>query len=210
MCSGFHRSPSAAPPLAPSERDTRKDRPHAPAPSRRRGQQVGGGGRVARRPRGAVWRGSPEPPHPAAPFQGRLPPGPRLAPARLRSIAARHPPRFPSRAPGPAPGQRTPGPSPAPAAPRPPAFPARPAPTFTCTFCTRGGSSGEKHLPGTATSPAPAPPGFLLPLQGRKVDGVRECVRERKRKRERARAPREGGRRAGGAPGPRHPPQPTA
>lgn len=87
MCSGFHRSPSAAPPLAPSERDTRKDRPHAPAPSRRRGQQVGGGGRVARRPRGAVWRGSPEPPIRPPPFKAASPqdpasPRPGSAPSR--------------------------------------------------------------------------------------------------------------------------------
>ena len=174
MCSSFHQGPSTAPPLVPGEHDTRKDRPHAPAPSRWRGQQVGGGGRWPGGP-GERFRGCLPGPYPAAPFAA-APPGPRLAPAALHSVGPLPSPPAPPAQPGP----RTPGPAPPPAAARPPAFSARPAPTFTCTFCTRGASSGEKHLPGTATSPAPAPPGFLLPLQGRKVDGVRECVCERK------------------------------
>lgn len=113
----------------------------------------------------------------------------------LGSVPVSRPPLL-SRAPGPAraahPLPRTPAGRHA--APR---IPGMSGADFYLYFLHSGGSSGDKHLPGTATSPAPAPPGFLLPLQGRKVDGVRECVCERKRKRERARAPREGGR-AGG------------
>lgn len=132
-------------------------------------------------------------PHPAA-SSAPPPPGPRFARAGLRS----HRPPPTSSAPPAHPGPRTSRPAPPLAALRPPAFPARPALTFTCTFCTRGGSSGEKHLPGTATSPAPAPPGFLLPLQGRKVDGVRVCVREKEKEGAGAGAAggRAGGRRA--------------
>jgi hypothetical protein len=91
----------------------------------------------------------------------RSPPAPGITLCRgLR--CDRPPPPLPR---PPTPPQPKPGRAPP---PRPPAFPARPAPTFTCTFCTRGGSSGEKHLPGTATSPARLRPASSFPSKAAK------------------------------------------
>lgn len=149
----FHTGPSAAPPLAPSKHDTRKDRPHAPA--WRASEPVAGaagGGReeAAQWPWGPVWRVSPEP-QPGRPLAvSPHSPGPRLAGAGLRSHA--RPPPLPR--PRPSPGRAPPAPHPR----RPPRGPQHSRHVRRRLLPVLSALEAARRARNTSPGPLPPPP----------------------------------------------------